>query len=100
MRAIEHARGLLCILACLHTASRIENTTPPRALALSRTPLAEEEAACASLIRDLSKRYEADLPAAARVHPGTAGLPAGAELAAWTVLSSTLLNLDEAITRE
>ena len=90
-------------------ATRVLRDTPPRMkerveraflIALSRTPLAEEEAACASLIRDLSKSYEADLPAAARVHPGTAGLPAGAELAAWTVLSSTLLNLDEAITRE
>ena len=38
--------------------------------------------------------------AAASVNPGTGETPAGAELAAWTVLSSTLLNLDEAITRE
>ena len=69
-------------------------------VALSRFPLEQEEAAFASLLSSLSKHYRADPAAAARVHPGAAGLAAGAELAAWTVLSSTLLNLDEAITRE
>jgi len=69
-------------------------------VALSRFPREPEEAAFASLLKDLSERYEGDPAAAARVHPGAAGIPAGAELAAWTVLSSTLLNLDEALTRE
>ncbi len=69
-------------------------------IALSRPPLQQEEEAFAALFASLSRRYKAAPEAAARVHPGAAGLPAGAELAAWTILSSTLLNLDEAITRE
>jgi hypothetical protein len=69
-------------------------------IALSRFPIEQEAAAFASLLSSLSKRYKAAPEAAARVHPGAAGVPAGAELAAWTILSSTLLNLDEAITRE
>ena len=69
-------------------------------IALSRPPLQQEEDAFTALLTSLSERYEASPGAAARVHPGAAGRPAGAELAAWTILSSTLLNLDEAITRE
>ena len=69
-------------------------------IALSRPPLQQEEDAFTALLTSLSERYEASPEAAARVHPGAAGRPAGAELAAWTILSSTLLNLDEAITRE
>jgi len=69
-------------------------------VALSRPPSEQESQAFASLHSALVKRYGADLPAAASVNAGTSEIPASAELAAWTVLASTLLNLDEAITRE
>ncbi len=69
-------------------------------IALSRSPTAAESAAFSSMLSDLARRYREDPQAAASVNPGTGQTPAGAELAAWTLLSSTLLNLDEAITRE
>jgi len=69
-------------------------------IALSRLPSPVESAAFSSMLEDLAMRYKEDPQAAASVNPGTGDTPAGAELAAWTVLSSTLLNLDEAITRE
>ncbi len=69
-------------------------------IALSRLPSPVESAAFSSMLEDLAMRYKEDPQAAASVNPGTGKTPAGAELAAWTLLSSTLLNLDEAITRE
>ena len=69
-------------------------------ISLSRLPSTVEETAFSSMLGDLAKRYKGDPQAAASVNPGTGETPAGAELAAWTVLASTLLNLDEAITRE
>ena len=69
-------------------------------IALSRLPSTAESEAFSSMLGDLARRYREDPQAAASVNPGTGKTPAGAELAAWTLLASTLLNLDEALTRE
>ena len=65
-------------------------------IAISRLPSPVELAAFSSMLEDLAMRYKEDPQAAPA---GVSPVP-GFTLAAWTVLSSTLLNLDEAITRE
>ncbi len=72
--------------------------------ALTRPPRPEELELLAQHFEQALSRYRADVASArALLGVGSFELPAkydAAELAAWTVLSNTLLNLDEAITRE
>jgi hypothetical protein len=71
-------------------------------LCLARSPAASETDELESLFADQLTRYRAD-PAAARELAGIAPLPGDVspeEVAAWIVVSRTLLNLDEFMTRE
>jgi len=73
-------------------------------LVLARSASPEEIATLVALAEDRLGRYRAD-PAAARAlldvgeHPSPVDLDP-AELAAWTLVASVLLNLDETLTRE
>jgi hypothetical protein len=70
---------------------------------LARGPSEAELAVCEAAVGRELARYRADPAAAsALIGHGEAPLDAGldpSELAAWTTLASTLLNLDEAVTR-
>jgi hypothetical protein len=72
--------------------------------ALSRPPDAREEAVTASMAADLLAAYEKD-PAGAEEYVSHGASPRprdvdARELAAWTAVASSILNLDETITRE
>jgi hypothetical protein len=70
---------------------------------LGRAPSAEEQAMVAAACQREFERFSRDREAANRlIHVGASAPPIEidiAELAAWTVIANTLLNLDEAITR-
>ncbi len=70
---------------------------------LARLPNESEQLAIGDLLADLRRSYEEDPRAAAALlrvgeQPVDESIPA-AELAAWSVAASALLNLDEAVTR-
>ncbi|MEY3609416.1 MAG: hypothetical protein RLZZ447_2204 [Verrucomicrobiota bacterium] len=72
-------------------------------LVLARPPAPEELAVLQGLLTRQQQRYRDD-PAAARRLTAVGATPAGrkldpAELAAWTTVAQTVLNLDEALTR-
>jgi hypothetical protein len=72
-------------------------------LVVARAPGPEELAALEGLLTRQQRRYRDD-PAAARRLAGVGVAPAGrdldpTELAAWTTVAQTVLNLDEAVTR-
>ena len=72
-------------------------------LAVARTPTADEREALLTILRQAQSRYAQDKDAAGKLlaigaSPRNAELDA-AELAAWTVTCSTILNLDETITK-
>ena len=72
-------------------------------LALSRLPTAAEKSVLIKLFDEQLKRYRADGKAAAELlgvgeSPTRAGLDP-AELAAWTLVTNAILNLDETITK-
>jgi len=72
-------------------------------IALSRPPSASEREMLTSLLADMRTHYAADAVAAqALVGPATATLrdTPPPELAAWTIVASTVLNLDETISRQ
>jgi hypothetical protein len=73
-------------------------------LVLSRPPTAEEAAVLAKLYAAHLAHYSAhEAQARALISVGQASIPDGlplAELAAWTSVARTLLNLDETVTRE
>jgi hypothetical protein len=70
---------------------------------LSRAPKEREMALLRRLYHSRRARYSADLTAArARMHAGEAPVPKdldAVEMAAWTAVARTLLNLHETITR-
>jgi hypothetical protein len=72
-------------------------------VALGRGPTDEERRILAAAVKRECHRFERDREAANRlIHVGASQPPVDVdivELAAWTVLGSTLLNLDEAITK-
>ena len=70
---------------------------------LARPPTERELEALLDLVADLRRGYEEDAEAAAALlrvgeRPANESVPS-AELAAWTVAASAMLNLDEAVTR-
>jgi hypothetical protein len=72
-------------------------------LCLSRRPVPAETEEVLALVGKARERYGADPEAAVKLATGETPLPAGADaadLAAWTMASSLLLNLDEAMTKE
>ena len=92
-------------------AERLMNEAPDRnarfdlayRLALSRLPSDREKAVLTKLFEEQLKRYRADRKAASELlsvgeSASQSGLDA-AELAAWTLITNTILNLDETITK-
>ena len=76
-------------------ASELDRAIYAFRLATSRRPAAQEVDAILSAFTKNRRRFAGDLKEAAAV----SGKP-DAELASWTMLSNTLLNLDEALTKE
>jgi len=74
------------------------------ALALLRPPSARETTVLLSSLHHYRDRYQTDPAAAAKLlaygESKTAGELAKPELAAWTMLASMILNLDETVTKE
>jgi hypothetical protein len=72
-------------------------------VALSRTPTRFERATLEKSFQSYLKNFEQDRVAASKlVHVGASQPPVDAdisELAAWTVIANTLLNLDELVTK-
>ena len=67
-------------------------------LALARPPAADESAMFLEFCQRQRERFTADPKSAVAIAPGRAG--AHVELAAWTMVASTLLNLDETINNQ
>ena len=72
-------------------------------LVLSRPPSAQMETVLQRSLKDMQKHYEADPEAARKLisvgeKPHKQGIPAP-ELAAWTMVASEVLNLDEALNK-
>ncbi len=101
---VEAARALAS--RTLETASGSDSARLSYAfrLATARGPSADELIELRHLLAKERSHYRADLPAAERLlHLGESIPPARiprAELAAWTTVSSVILNLDETITKE
>ena len=68
-------------------------------LCLARRPSAEENERLLRYYREQVRRFDSDSQRAAMLIPVTLPNTSSAEMAAWTALSSVLLNLDEFITR-
>jgi mono/diheme cytochrome c family protein len=73
-------------------------------VATSRRPDARELSSLKALLEDVRAHYKADAEAAKQLVDGGEPMPADpapdlAELAAWTMISNTILNLDEVVTK-
>ncbi len=100
---VEAARAFAQRILRLGGTDRVQRATFAFRSATSRLPSPAERAVLESLAAAQLERYRADPEAAAALIGVGASLPdAGldpAELAAWTVVASTILNHDETITR-
>jgi hypothetical protein len=105
--AVECARALALRIVCSDSKNADERMTYATRLCLAREPSAEEKQILFDLLKTQQKRWSANdehawqLAAQDPDQPPT--LPTGCtpgDLAAWTVVSRVLLNLDETITRE
>jgi len=69
-------------------------------LCVSRQPTAQELNRLLSYYQDELKRFHSDISSAHKVVQGKDSASDPSELAAWTMVSNVLLNLDETMTKE
>ncbi len=100
---VEASRALAA-RALLHSEKQDERLDHIYRLVLSRTPTASEREILLKALRQFQADYQADPTAADKLlkvgeHPRNINL-AAVDHAAWTILCSAILNLDEALVKE